>query len=154
MGSDFVELLFPLRVRQFQFPKQTRCQSSRKPFIDKAYRKLGRRRKPSRKLTRLFRFRTVATIAVDRQPDHPSQDLIFLLQFLKVSSFLRFSPPLKSFQWANPSPAGIADRYTHSYGTKIDSGQSAGFGPHKFFLDLSQLPLLSQFDLFPTGQFR
>lgn len=68
---------------------------------------------------------------MDRQADHPAQNLVISNKALKVLCVQIFAAAGIGFEGAGPFPAGIANGDSDSYGAEIDASNPARFRPFK-----------------------
>ncbi len=141
VGCYFIKLLLALLGRQCGFSKQTRGQGRGITFVDESHGALGRLHQPPCEGSGLLSLNAVAAVAMDRQTDHPTGDLIFDDEFSKMVGFERSVCSLKGFQRANPRSTRIAQGDSDANCAEVDSGQSACFRPRKIlFARVSQFP--------------
>lgn len=146
--SDFVHLFLAFLMCQLGLSEQPlgKCRSI--AFIDEADGAIGNMIKPRSKIASLYRLLTLPAIAMDRQANHPSEDLIVFGQVLEMLLIERDISSGIRFERARPSSARIANRYSDPDRSVVNPSQPTGFRPIKLSrIGITQITQPSTFAL-------
>lgn len=131
MSCNLINLFLALLERHIGVSQHAICKGRRVTFIHETDWQVRDMVEPKGEFSSFPRLLTLSPVAVDRQTDHPAQDLVFLGDSLKVFFIKGWIASRVGFQRACPRPARVAKSDTDANGSVIDARQSTRIWPVK-----------------------